>query len=67
MLKLVICGALTYLTSRGGLTVSSKEVSDFVATGYALLDLFDQHVSNKVRNLSLVALEKYSPLLAVGC
>ena len=53
--------------SRGGLKVPSKDVSDFVATGYALLDLFDQHVSNKVRNLSLVALEKYSPRLALGC
>ena len=44
--------------SRGGLIVPSKEVSDFVATGYAPLDLFDQHVSNKARNLSFVALEK---------
>ena len=49
--------------SRGGLPVPSKEVSDFVASGYALLDLFDQHVSNKVRNLSLVTLEKYSQRL----
>ena len=53
--------------SRGGLTVPSKEVSDFDATGYALLDLFDQHVSNKARNLNLVALKKYSPRLALDC
>ena len=51
---------------RGGLTVPSKEVSDFVATGYALLDLYDQHIRNKVRNFSLGALEKYSSLLALG-
>ena len=53
--------------SRGGLTVPSKAVSDFVANGYALLDLFDQYISNKVRHLSLVALEKYSPRSALGC
>ena len=53
--------------SRGGLTVPSKEVSDFVATGYALLDLFNQRFSNKVRNLMFVALEKYSSRLALGC
>ena len=47
--------------------VPSKEVTDLVATGYALLDLSDQNVSNKVQNLSLVALEKYSPRLALGC
>ena len=53
--------------SRGGLIVPSKEVSVFVATVYALIDLVDQHVSNKVRNLSVVAREKYSPRLALGC
>ena len=53
--------------SRGGLTVQSKKVSDFVASRYVLLDWFDQHVSNKVRNLSLIALERYSPRLALGC
>ena len=53
--------------SRGGLTVPSKEVSDFIAPGFVLLDLFDQHVSNKGRNLSLVALEKYSTRLALDC
>jgi len=42
--------------SRGGLTVPFKKVSDFVAAGYALLDLFDHYVSKKVRHLSLVAL-----------
>ena len=34
--------------SRENLTMPSKEVSDFAATRYALLDLFKQHVSNKV-------------------
>ena len=53
--------------SRVGLTVPSKAVSDFVANEYALLDLFDHYISNKVRHLSLVALEKYSPRLALGC
>ena len=53
--------------SRGDLTVLSEDLSDFFATGYVLLDLFDQHVSNKARNLSLVALENYSPRLALGC
>ena len=51
----------------GGLTVPSKEVSDFDATRYALLDLIYQHVSNKVRNMSLVAPEKYSLRLARCC
>ena len=53
--------------SRVGLVVPIKEVANFVDTGYALLDLFDQHFSNKVRNLSLVALDKYSTRLVLGC
>ena len=53
--------------SRGRLTVPSKEISDFVSSGYALLDYFDQHVGNKVRHVNLIALEKYSPDLAIGC
>ena len=48
------------------ITVPFKEVSDFVATANALIDLFDQHVSNKVRIMSIIALKKYSPRLALG-
>jgi hypothetical protein len=59
----------TYLSdlSRGGLTIPSREVSDFVCNGYALLDLLDEHMGINVRHMSLVALDKYSPDLAIGC
>ena len=53
--------------SRGGLTIPSRELSDFVSTGYALLDFFDQHVGNKVREMNLIALERYSQDSKLGC
>ena len=53
--------------SKGGLTIPSREFSDFVSKVYAFLDFFDQYMGISVRHRSLVALEKYSPDSAMGC
>ena len=53
--------------SRGGLTVPSREFFYFISNGYALLDLFEEHIGNSARHISLIALEKYCQNSAVGC
>ena len=51
------------LVSRGGLTVPSKELSDFVSHAFAALDFFDKYISNYpslgVRQAATHLLTKY--------
>ena len=57
--------------SKGGLTIPSREFSDFVSKVYAFLDFFYQYMGISVRHRSLVALRRIyterflSPLQAI--